>query len=90
MSDNVEKRFETEIYIYIYIYIYRGERERETDREREGSQSYGTCVRRQFGIRVEWHSLNGGLEYANTSGAVSSAVNEAYFYDHSYMFCPQV
>ena len=22
MSDNVEKRFETDIYIYIYIYIY--------------------------------------------------------------------
>ena len=36
VSDNVEKRFETDIYIYIYIYIYIWVSQEECARLREG------------------------------------------------------
>jgi len=43
VSDNIEKRFETNyIYIYIYIYIYR-ERERERERERDIGSLIADC-----------------------------------------------
>jgi len=54
---------------------------------RVGSNSYGSHVRRQFGISVEWQTLNGRLEGANMSEAVSAAGKDTYLYDKSYLFC---